>query len=170
MFNLQQSEWLDLCESAEVLASELIRREIKITTVESCTGGSVAALFTGLAGSSMWFDRGFVTYSDRSKIEMVGVNPGSLEQYGAVSKQVADEMALGGVEHSEAHCALSITGIAGPGGGSDTKPVGLVCFGWAGFSQNSATQKKIFHGGRQTVRVQSVIFAVQSAIRLFDRA
>lgn len=168
MFNWTEIERFQLDKSVEALSTELKRREIKIATVESCTGGGVAALFTEFAGSSIWFDRGFVTYSNQSKIEMVGVSSTTLSRDGAVSEQVAREMALGGIAHSDARCALSITGVAGPDGGSETKPVGLVCFGWAGFAQSTPTQTKYFQGDRQAVRTQSVIFAVQTAVTLFD--
>jgi len=148
------------------LSAGLVSRDMKIVTVESCTGGSVAALFTDLSGSSMWFDRGFVTYSNASKVEMVGVDAAILQQYGAVSEQVASEMAQGGVKHSDAQCALSITGIAGPGGGGKSKPVGMVCFAWAGFMEPVTTSTKYFQGDRSAVRAQSVYFAVQESIRL----
>jgi len=128
--------------------------------------GGVAALFTDLAGSSTWFDRGFVTYSNASKVEMVGVDAGTLAQHGAVSKQVAIEMAQGGINHSDAQCALSITGIAGPGGGSKNKPVGTVCFAWAGFGEHPVTRLKYFQGDRFAVRAQSVYYSVQGVVEL----
>lgn len=148
------------------LSAGLVSRDIKIATVESCTGGGVAALLTNLAGSSTWFDRGFVTYSNASKVEMVGVDAATLAQYGAVSEQVAAEMAQGGVNHSDAQCALSITGIAGPGGGNEDKPVGMVCFAWAGFREQPITRIKYFQGDRPAVRAQSVYFSVQGVVEL----
>jgi len=144
----------------------LRKRGAKIATVESCTGGGVASLLTDLAGSSTWFDRGFVTYSDASKVEMVGVDTAILAQYGAVSEQVAAEMAQGGINHSDAQYALSITGIAGPGGGSEHKPVGMVCFAWAGFGEQPVTRLKYFEGERADVRAQSVYYSVDRAIEL----
>jgi nicotinamide-nucleotide amidase len=147
------------------LSSLLLAQELKMMTVESCTGGQVAALCTDFAGSSTWFDRGFVSYSNQSKIEMVGVKATTLAKHGAVSEAVAAEMALGGIVHSHAQCALSITGIAGPGGGSDLKPVGTVCFGWAGFSPHLRTVSKHFVGDRQAVRVQSVIYVLEEAVK-----
>jgi len=155
-----------LIKLVEDLSANLVQREMKIATVESCTGGRVAALFTDFSGSSAWFDRGFVTYSNASKVEMVEVKSSTLEAFGAVSVQVASEMALGGIEHSDAQCALSITGIAGPDGGSDSKPVGMVCFGWAGFGGQAQTKVKYFQGDRHAVREQSVLFAVGEARRL----
>lgn len=145
------------------LSSQLLGRKLKIATVESCTGGVLAALFTEFAGSSAWFDRGFVTYSNQAKVEMVGVQPASLARFGAVSEEVAFEMAAGGVKRSEAACALSITGIAGPQGGSDDKPVGTVCFGWAGFTEKLVTEQQLFEGGRSLVRFQSVCYALNRA-------
>ncbi len=156
----------DLNKLVEALSSGLLGRGWKIATVESCTGGRVAALFTDFSGSSNWFDRGFVTYSNRSKVEMVGVDSGTLECFGAVSEQVASEMARGGVTHSDAQCALSITGVAGPDGGSESKPVGMVCFAWAGFNGESQSKMKYFRGDRQAVRTQSVLFAIREAVKL----
>jgi len=156
----------DLNKLVEILSPALIKRGWKIATVESCTGGRVAALFTEFSGSSNWFDRGFVTYSNRSKVEMVGVDSGTLERFGAVSEQVASEMAQGGVAHSDAQCALSITGVAGPDGGSESKPVGMVCFAWAGFNGKSQSKVKYFKGDRQAVRAQSALFAIREAVRL----
>jgi len=151
---------------AKTLSTRLLARNMKIATVESCTGGSVAALFTDIPGSSEWFECGYVTYSNISKTEMVGVRSGTITAFGAVSEQVASEMATGGVEYSRANCAISITGVAGPDGGSEAKPVGMVCFGWAGFSDLPHTKVKYFHGDRQAVRTQSVCFAVQEAAKL----
>jgi nicotinamide-nucleotide amidase len=128
----------------------------------------VAALFTGFSGSSAWFDRGFVTYSNQAKVEMVGVQHASLAQYGAVSEEVALEMAAGGVEQSEAACALSITGIAGPQGGTEEKPVGTVCFAWAGFTDKVVTEQQLFRGGRSLVRFQSVCYALKIANILLE--
>jgi nicotinamide-nucleotide amidase len=154
-----------LTQLVETLSGHLITHDKKIVTVESCTGGQLAALFTDSPGSSEWFDRGFVTYSNSSKIEMVGVKAATLSRYGAGSEQVAAEMAQGGVANSEAKYALSITGIAGPGGGSEDKPVGMVCFGWAGFSPLPQTKLEYFQGDRQAVREQSVYFAIQEAVK-----
>ena len=156
----------DINKWAKKRSVRLLAHKMKIATVESCTGGSVAALFTDISGSSEWFECGYVTYSNASKIEMVGVRAGTIVTFGAVSEQVASEMAAGGVEYSRANCALSITGVAGPEGGSEAKPVGMVCFGWAGFSDLPHTKVKYFHGDRQAVRAQSVCFAVQEAAKI----
>lgn len=145
------------------LSTALVRRGFKLVTVESCTGGSVSALLTDFAGSSVWFDRGFVTYSNLAKIQMVGVQAASLDRYGAVSEEVAGEMAIGGVANSEAQCAVSITGIAGPGGGSEAKPVGTVYFGWAGFGGEILIERQLFAGNRAAIRLQSVVYALEKA-------
>ncbi len=168
LFDATQDQRALLIEWVEKLSSQLLDRKRKIATVESCTGGGVAALFTEFAGSSAWFDRGFVTYSNQAKVEMVGVQPASLAQYGAVSEEVALEMAAGGVEQSEAACALSITGIAGPQGGTEEKPVGTVCFAWAGFTDKVVTEQKLFRGGRSLVRFQSVCYALKIANKLLE--
>lgn len=168
LFDVSQDQRALVIEWVENLSSQLLDRERKIATVESCTGGGVAALFTEFSGSSAWFDRGFVTYSNQAKVEMVGVQPASLAQYGAVSEEVALEMAAGGVEQSEAACALSITGIAGPQGGSEEKPVGTVCFAWAGFTDKVVTEQQLFRGGRSLVRFQSVCYALKIANILLE--
>mgnify|MGYP001821517246 CR=1 FL=1 len=157
-----------LLREIELLAAALLRLEYRIATVESCTGGSVAAMFTELPGSSAWFDRGFVTYSNAAKEDMVGVRTETLRDYGAVSEQAALEMALGGVVHSAANCAVSITGVAGPGGGSAVKPVGMVCFAWAGFSSEALSETRYFAGDRHSVREQSVVFSIHKALKLLD--
>ena len=115
----------------QTLSDLLEKSSIKIALAESCTGGQLAAHLTAQAGSSLWFDRGFVTYSNASKIESVGVSPSIIEQYGAVSEEVAKAMAQGALNHSAAKTSIAITGIAGPGGATEYKPVGMVCFAWA---------------------------------------
>jgi len=155
-----QTELLRLCQQ---LAQALLTAGWKVTTIESCTGGALSAHFTELAGSSSWFDCGFVTYSNAAKHRMVGVSNTTLQQYGAVSTQVASEMAKGGLENSDAQLAISITGIAGPGGGSASKPVGTVCFGIADAKQCVATTLH-FEGNRQQVREQSMVYAVRELI------
>ena len=136
-----------------------------ITCAESCTGGLIAASCTDLAGSSEWFDRGFVTYSNLSKQQMLGVLPQTLETYGAVSEQTVLEMAQGAVQHSQANVAVSVSGIAGPGGGSDDKPVGTVWFGWADDKGLLKAECKHFSGDRASVRQQAVTTALQG---IFD--
>lgn len=142
------------------LAAQLLQKAYKICTAESCTGGLIAKTFTDLAGSSDWFDRGFVTYSNQAKVDMLGVLTSTLETHGAVSKAVAEEMAAGAINHSEAQFAVAVTGIAGPGGGSEKKPVGTVWFGFA-IEDRVTTEKQCFAGDRAQVRVASLGYALQ---------
>lgn len=121
----------NLLELTQQLTEKLQTKNLKITSAESCTGGLIAGLLTELPGSSLWFDRGFVTYSNLAKQEMLGVSAELINIYGAVSKKVAEAMALGALSHSAADLALSVTGIAGPSGGTVDKPVGTVWFAWA---------------------------------------
>jgi nicotinamide-nucleotide amidase len=122
---------IDLDELVHKLTDNLRARHLKITSAESCTGGMVACLLTELPGSSVWFERGFVTYSNLAKQQMLAVKPELIKSYGAVSKKIAEEMALGALAHSAALISLAVTGIAGPSGGSIKKPVGTVWFAWA---------------------------------------
>nr|WP_229507067.1 CinA family protein [Pseudoduganella rivuli] len=135
-----------------------------LATAESCTGGGVAQAVTDIAGSSAWFDRGFVTYSNDAKAAMLGVPPGLIAQHGAVSEEVAAAMAAGAQANSGAQAALSTTGIAGPGGAVPGKPVGTVWFGWSvgGVVQ---TERRVFDGDRQAVREQAVAHALQGLLR-----
>lgn len=140
-----------------------------LVTAESCTGGWVAQEVTAVAGSSAWFDRGFVTYSNDAKQEMLGVRAQTLDRYGAVSEETAREMALGALGRSKGTLALAITGIAGPSGGTEAKPVGTVCFAWAvrgGAPPRSAT--RCVPGDRESVRRQSVIHALEGVLELLD--
>jgi nicotinamide-nucleotide amidase len=139
------------------LGAVLKDHNLTLALAESCTGGLVAAKITDIAGSSAWFDRGFVTYSNESKIEMLGVRAETLEKYGAVSEQVATVMAHGALKNSHAQVAGSITGIAGPDGGSKEKPVGTVCFAWVGTKLPLSTTTKRFFGNREEVRQQAAI-------------
>jgi nicotinamide-nucleotide amidase len=128
-----------------------------LTLAESCTGGLVAQAITSVAGSSAWFDRGFVTYSNLAKIEMLGVSAQTLEKFGAVSEQTASEMASGALKNSHVQIAGSITGIAGPDGGTLEKPVGMVCFAWADAKQPMLTGTIHFQGNREEIRQQAAI-------------
>lgn len=134
-----------------------------IATVESCTGGLIARALTETPGSSQWFDRGFVTYSNEAKIDMVGVSAQTLAAFGAVSEPTALEMAGGALARSRARMSLSVTGVAGPGGGSADKPVGTVCFGWAVADGRTRTTTRRFDGDRAAVRWQAALFALQGA-------
>lgn len=154
---------------AIIVGARLKARGLRLATAESCTGGWVAGAVTAIAGSSEWFDRGFVTYSNDAKMEMLGVSAETLEAFGAVSEQTAGEMAAGALAHSHAQLALSITGVAGPGGGSAEKPVGMVCFGWAGEGGAPLVITRNFSGDRESVRRQSVICALQGVLERLER-
>jgi len=156
---------------AQELGSLLKARNIMLTLAESCTGGMVAETITSLPGSSAWFDCGLVTYSNQSKIALLKVLSQTLETYGAVSEAVAKEMALGcltriATDKTQAYIAGSITGIAGPDGGSVEKPVGTVCFAWAGLNLPVKTQTKVFSGNRQQIRQQATVFMLQNLIKI----
>ncbi|PMH43828.1 damage-inducible protein CinA [Vibrio sp. 10N.286.49.B3] len=131
-----------------------------LTTAESCTGGGIATVITDIAGSSTWFDRAFITYSNESKMDMVDVSELTLEQHGAVSEQVVKEMAQGALRHSNATVAIAVSGIAGPGGGSADKPVGMVCFAWAEWHKEVDIQTQYFSGSRAQIRQQVIHHAL----------
>jgi nicotinamide-nucleotide amidase len=135
-----------------------------LVTAESCTGGWVAQAVTSVAGSSEWFERGYVTYSNAAKREALGVRKTTLARHGAVSEQTAREMARGALKSGSGTIAVSVTGIAGPGGGSPGKPVGMVCFAW-GQGRKIASETKRFRGGRTSVRRQSVIHALRGVLK-----
>jgi nicotinamide-nucleotide amidase len=135
-----------------------------LVTAESCTGGGVAQAVTSIAGSSEWFERGFVTYSNASKEEMLGVAKKTLQTYGAVSEETAREMAQGALARSRGTLAVAITGVAGPGGGSAEKPVGLVCFAWA-LRGKVESESRHFAGDRESVRRQSVVRALEGVLQ-----
>ncbi len=158
----------------EKLANTCISRNLQLVTAESCTGGLVAKLITDYAGSSQWFERGFISYSNLAKQQMLGVNADLILHWGAVSEQVAVAMAEGALKHSAAQYGLSITGIAGPDGGSTEKPVGTVCFAWAhkcekdkSFYTVAATE--VFSGDREAIRQQSADFSLQKLYQLIEK-
>ncbi len=153
---------------AALVGTRLKSRGFLLATAESCTGGGVAYAVTAVAGSSAWFDRGFVTYSNDAKREMLGVPNGILAQFGAVSEETAREMAAGAIERSQAHVALSVTGVAGPAGGTAAKPVGMVCFGWARRDGDVGTAVRHLEGDRDSVRRQSVMIALAGVIERLD--
>jgi len=154
----------------EALAAELgavlLQRGWKLATAESCTGGWAAQAATAVAGSSAWFERGFVTYSNEAKAEMLGVSTETLDAFGAVSEETAAEMAQGALTHSRAQAAFAITGVAGPSGGSPEKPVGSVCFAWARAGAGVVTARQQFSGDRRQVRAQSVELALRNMLAL----
>ncbi|CEG57336.1 CinA family protein [Legionella fallonii] len=137
------------------IASLLKRRNWQLVTAESCTGGLIASYLTEIPGSSNWFERGFVTYSNLAKQDMLGVPKELIDQFGAVSEEVAQAMAIGAIQHSAGDIAVSVTGIAGPDGGTIEKPVGTVCLSWATREGLPLTVKRQFHGTRQDIRIAS---------------
>jgi nicotinamide-nucleotide amidase len=152
---------------ARALGDVLGRGGFTVATAESCTGGQIAGAITDIAGSSGWFDRGFVTYSNAAKIEMLGVRSETLAAHGAVSEATAAEMAAGALARSPADLAVAVTGIAGPDGGTPAKPVGMVCFGWARRGGGVETVTRHFPGDRAAVRAATVAVALEG---LIDRA
>jgi len=151
---------------AEQVGKKLKSKGDFLVTAESCTGGWVSQAVTAIAGSSDWFERGFVTYSNAAKQDLLGVRPSTLKKHGAVSEEIAREMAEGALRHSKGTAALSITGVAGPTGGSDEKPVGTVCFGWARRGKPARTETRHFSGDRESVRRQSVAHALEGVLSL----
>jgi nicotinamide-nucleotide amidase len=168
---------LDIDDAALVAMGATLGREMQqlgalVVTAESCTGGLIAQALTETAGSSNWFERGFVTYSNESKVDLLGVRIATLQSDGAVSERVAWEMAAGALKHSPAALSLAVTGIAGPGGATPGKPVGTVCFGWglalpgSGPDTLIVCEQRRFDGDRSAVRRQSAAYSLLQATRL----
>jgi nicotinamide-nucleotide amidase len=157
----------DSKELVQQLASRLLKQRQKLCTAESCTGGLIAKTLTDLAGSSDWFERGFVTYSNQAKNEMLAVPSSVIEDYGAVSEPVAVAMASGALRHSQADYAVAVTGVAGPGGGSAEKPVGTVWIAVASADEAKASLYN-FSGDRETVREVTMIAALEALIELVN--
>ena len=153
--------------SIGLMADLLIKKGIFLATAESCTGGLISAACTDLAGSSAWFERGFVSYSNHAKTELLGVDAALIAQHGAVSEEIARAMVQGAITHSKAQVAVAVTGVAGPTGGSKHRPVGTVWFGWSvgGVVTSECMQ---FDGDRAAVRAATVRYAVQQLVRLLD--
>jgi nicotinamide-nucleotide amidase len=154
---------------AEKLGRALKAKQAMLVTAESCTGGWAAQVVTAAAGSSAWFERGFVTYSNEAKQELLGVGAATLERHGAVSEETAREMALGALARSRGTVSLAVTGVAGPGGGSPAKPVGTVCFAWARKNGGVRAETMRFEGDRESVRRRSVIHALEGVISLLEQ-
>jgi nicotinamide-nucleotide amidase len=158
----------------EILAAQvgalLKSHGLMLATAESCTGGGVAQAITEVAGSSAWFERGFVTYSNLSKQQMLGVRETTLTQYGVVSEMTAREMVAGALQHSAAQVALAVTGIAGPDGGTADKPVGTVWFAWGIKDGETRAQRYQLAGNRAEVRAQSVRIALQGVVDLLNQS
>ncbi|MEZ8144585.1 damage-inducible protein CinA [Enterovibrio norvegicus FF-33] len=144
-----------LVKLATQIGERLNDNQQTVTTAESCTGGGIAYMLTEIAGSSAWFERAFVTYSNDAKHDMVGVSQETLVAHGAVSEEVAAQMAEGALKAASADFALAVTGIAGPTGGSDEKPVGMVCFGWA-TKKGVVTETCLFDGTRYDIRRNTI--------------
>ena len=159
-------------DTVKTLAEILLAKSWKIAAAESCTGGLVCASLTDLAGSSEWFERGYITYSNEAKEDSLGVPARLIQSFGAVSEQVAKAMAEGAQVNSGANAAISITGIAGPTGGSAEKPVGTVCFGWA--IQNDSGENRVltktmhFDGDRQVIREQACHYVLNELAKLLE--
>ena len=156
-------------QQAEQLAELFIKTSSKLVTAESCTGGGLAEILTRIPGSSAWFERGYVTYSNESKMELLSVPLKTLEQFGAVSEETAIAMAEGALENSHADYSVAITGIAGPDGGTDEKPVGTVCLAWCKRNEGGSATHIHFDGDRLKVREQSCMLAMQGLIDLLQR-
>jgi len=151
------------------LASELLARGWCVTTAESCTGGGVAFALTSLAGSSRWFETSFVTYSNRIKTTQLGVAPAMLEEWGAVSEPVVRKMAESALQQSAAQLSVAVSGVAGPDGGSDEKPVGAVWFAWAIKGGATFCDFQQFSGDRAEVRQQAVVYALKGLVNQLSK-
>jgi len=158
----------ELLSLARALGKALQAGNKKLAVAESCTGGLLAALLTEIAGSSEWFDCGIVSYSNQSKITNLGVQAQTLDAFGAVSEQTAAEMAHGALKRNSGDIAISITGIAGPGGGTAAKPVGTVCFGWIGADVQAGTSTEHFAGDRSQIRLQAVDTAIRKLMAALE--
>lgn len=154
---------------AAQVGGQLKAHGLMLATAESCTGGGVAQAITEIAGSSAWFERGFVTYSNLAKQQMLGVNEATLYQHGAVSEAVVREMAAGALKHSHAHVSLAVSGIAGPDGGTADKPVGTVWFVWCLKDRMCVAHLHHLHGNRSEIRAQSVRIALQGVLNLLSQ-
>lgn len=157
----------EMIELATEVGAALQAKRLVLATAESCTGGGVSQAVTEIAGSTAWFDCGFVTYSNNSKTELLDVPAALIAQFGSVSEEVAGAMAEGALSNSNADVSLSTTGIAGPTGAVPGKPVGTVCFGWAR-GDTTFTERLVFQGDRQAVREQTVIHALRGLLRFIE--
>jgi len=156
-----------LYQLSQRLGEQLLKRNWRIATAESCTGGGVAAAITAIPGSSAWFEYGIVSYANAAKEKLLGVSSETLAREGAVSEAVVIEMARGVLALSDADIAVAISGIAGPGGGSLEKPVGTVWFAWVTAPGGIKTELKHFGGDREAVQKQAVVLALEEALRIF---
>lgn len=147
----------ELKQLAQEIADVLTNKQLTVATAESCTGGGLSYFLTSISGSSQWFDRGFVSYSNAAKVTMLGVKEKTLKDFGAVSAEIALEMAQGALSHSDAQIAIAITGIAGPDGGTETKPVGTVWIAWVSTQFFPVINSYLFSGDRDNVRTQTIL-------------
>jgi nicotinamide-nucleotide amidase len=160
-----QKEELSTHMSIGLVADLMLKKQFRLATAESCTGGLIAAACTDASGSSAWFERGFVTYSNEAKTDMLGVDATLIARDGAVSEPVVRAMAAGALQHAHAQVSLAVTGVAGPTGGSDAKPVGTVWFAWA-TPQGVTSEVQHFTGDRAAVRQATVRHAMHQLVRL----
>ncbi len=151
------------------VGNRLREARLMLSTAESCTGGMIASAITDISGSSGWFERGFVTYSNQSKTEMIGVPAEMIERHGAVSEAVAGSMAEGALRNSRAQLSVAVTGIAGPGGGSETKPVGTVSFAWSD-RVRTRCQTMYLKGDRRQIRIQTAAHALRGVLQMLDES
>ena len=158
----------ELNQLAEQVGAALKSHGLMLATAESCTGGWVGEAVTSVAGSSQWYDRGFITYTNEAKQEMLDVSASTLAEFGAVSEQTVREMAAGALKHSRAQVALAVSGIAGPGGATPGKPVGTVCIAWALRTGAGRSQIFYFSGDRAEVRRQAVIAVLHGVLQLIE--
>jgi nicotinamide-nucleotide amidase len=158
----------DKLELARRVGEALQQKGWLLTVAESCTGGGVGQAITEIPGSSEWFDCGFIAYSNASKTELLDVPAALIAQMGTVSEEVAGTMAEGALANSNAHVALSTTGIAGPGGAVPGKPVGTVCFGWA-IEHHTFTERHVYAGDRHAVREQAIVHALEGLLRVLQQ-
>ena len=156
----------ELQQLSREVGDKLLARGWMLATAESCTGGWVGQLLTAIPGSSAWYERGFITYANVAKQEMLGVPAAALDTFGAVSEETAQAMAVGALAHSHAQAALAISGIAGPGGGTPQKPVGLVCYGWALADGTQMSSTCRLDGDREEIRSRAVAAALRGLIDL----
>ena len=158
-----------LHDMAERLGRLLLTHKAYLVTAESCTAGGLAEIVTRIPGSSQWFERGFVTYSDVAKQELLGVSHTTLDQFGAVSEETACAMAEGALGNSHARISVAITGIAGPDGGSEEKPVGTICLAWMQQGDSPKVTRVLFKGDRMQVRQQACLLALQGLIDMLEK-
>lgn len=160
----------ELQELAKVLGEVALEKNALLATAESCTAGGISFTITDIAGSSQWFDRGFVTYSNESKMALLGVNEQTLKVHGAVSEECASEMVLGAIKHSNANLAVAVTGIAGPGGAVPGKPVGTVYLAWCERGSAPTVVREVFDGDRQAVRKATIRRALLGLLKYLQNS